>query len=369
MKKYGMVLISFGLAVALMGCGGGNKEETTKAETIKETTAAETKAPETTAEQTEQETAEAAASGMANPWKYDVTPEDVKNLTGEEFIVPEGAEEVSYGIMESDKLSEMNFTLDGKKYCARMKPGTEFEDISGLFYDWNVENEEVSNTVETKSRQNINDHISNVLWFNGSMIYSLYTDDKEKDIDEVMKVAKPMFEKTESSMMAEIENLDENNTEDLENFFNNIDLEAYTKMIMEQAKEGEKKYPVTLEVKDSSEDVKELKGGLFITSDGVECRKLKLSCNESAPNFGVELYNNTGSDKTFDQTKFVIEKEKDVYINPFVFEQTREPETVGGDTKRLYMSYTVYDTKGVEAGDEVSVYYDGVFITKLTAEK
>lgn len=368
MRKYGIILITFGLALTLIGCGGGKAEETTKAETKVETTAAETKAPETAPKQTEPETTEAATAGMANPWKYDVTSEDVKNLTGEEFIVPEGAEDVSYGIMEADKLAEMNFTLDGKKYSARMKPSTVSEDISGLFFDWNVENEEVSNSTEIKSRQNINDHISNVLWFNGSMIYSLYTDDKDMDIDELMKAAKPMFENTESSMMAELENLDADNPEDLANFFNNIDMEAYTKMVMEQAKEGEKKYPVTLEVKDSSEDVNPVDGGLFKTKDGVECRSLKISSNDGTGSFGVEYYNNTGSDKTFDQTKFVIEKEAGVYINPFVFEQTREPEKVGGDTKRLYMSYTIYDTKGAEPGDEVSVYYDGVLIKKLTVE-
>ena len=33
------------------------------------------------------------------------------------------------------------------------------------------------------------------------------------------------------------------------------------------------------------------------------------------------------------------------------------------------INLTIYDPKGAKAGDEVSVYYDGVFITKLTIDK
>ena len=147
-----------------------------------------------------------------------------------------------------------------------------------------------------------------------------------------------------------------------------IDIEEYTKMVMEQAKEGEKKYPVTLEVKESSKDVNPVDGGLFMTEDKVECRSIKFTNTDGIFSFGMELYNETGSDKTFDQTKFVFEKEKGVYVNPFVIDQIREPETVSGELKRLWMSYPIYDPKGLQTGDEVSVYYDGVFITKQAVE-
>jgi hypothetical protein len=115
--------------------------------------------------------------------------------------------------------------------------------------------------------------------------------------------------------------------------------------------------------------VNPIDGALFITSDKVECRSLKLSCFNNAYSFGVELYNETGSDKTFDQTKFVIEIKDGEYVNPFVFAQLQEPETVSGEMKRLWMSYNIYDPKDLKVGDEVSVYYDGVFITKLTVEQ
>lgn len=459
MKKTAILMIAMIFAAALAGCGNKAEQQTANEE---------------------------PAVGMANPWKYDVSAQEVKDLTGAEFIVPEGASDVTYGIMESDKLAEMNFTLGDARFEARMKPTSDFEDISGLFYEWDAEGVDKIGDADAQIRLFFEENISNVLWFDGERMYSLFTNGADQEGEEALRVSKLVYGVSETgdaeeTEVAEAEDAretkditDENgitvtdmeimiNTPEtltfeftlnnpdgkdvtfdqtkiklenydgtelypfkdekepidasaqverhsytmdignvkngdeisvyydgkyassifvtggpiasdtdlsgMEDFFSNIDLEEYTKMVMEQAKEGEKQFPVKLEVKESSKDVNPVDGGLFITSDKVECRSLKLSCPNDVYSFGMELYNNTGSDKTFDQTKFVIEKEKGVYLNPFVFEQVREPETVGGDTKRLWTTFTIYDPKGVKAGDEVSVYYDGVFITKLTVEK
>ena len=162
---------------------------------------------------------------------------------------------------------------------------------------------------------------------------------------------------------------DDADMESLEDLLGGISLEEYTQMMVEQAKAAEKANPVKLEKKESSKDVNPIDGGLFITSDKVECRSLKLSCFNNVYSFGVELYNETGTDKSFDQTKFVIEIKDGEYVNPFVFAQLQEPETVSGEMKRLWMAYNIYDPKDLKVGDEVSVYYDGVFITKLTVEQ
>ena len=41
--------------------------------------------------------------------------------------------------MPSENLAEMRFTLDGMEYTARIKPSEEFDDISGLYYEWEIE--------------------------------------------------------------------------------------------------------------------------------------------------------------------------------------------------------------------------------------
>ena len=532
MKKNMIIISTIAISLVLFGCAG--KDTKPMSEETKETVE------DTEAKKTE---------GLANPWKYGVTAEDVKNLVNSEFPVPDGASEVSYGIMESEKLAEMDFVLNGKHYTARMEPSKEFKDISGLYYEWDAEGVDIINGAEAQIRVAFVDNISNILWNDGEMMYSVYTPYGDRDGHDLMAVVKGMYDPAEAAEtektdtgdydmygyvvdklptdkyynhynvkgdndeificnyngndelkegtyvgmwqigdgwtlevidddgnstaekavitdengitvtdmeltintpetccfefslnnpggrdltfditkirlenydgtkldpfgkenkpldasakterhsytmdVGNLKNGDEvsvyyddkyvtsifvkggpvstmDDTEEIENYFAGVDLDEYTRMVMEKAREAEEKNPVVLEKKDSSKDVNPVESGLFITSDKVECRSLKLSCHGNVFSFGMELYNDTGSDKTFDQTKFVIEKGEGVYVNPFVFEEVREPEVVKGDTKRLWMAYTIYNPKDLKIGDEVSVYYDGVFITKLTVEK
>lgn len=81
--------------------------------------------------------------GMANPW-VDLTEAELRQKAGAFFHVPEGAQEVVWRWLESDRLAEMQFKIDGDEYCARMQPA-ELEDgqlmnISDMYFAW--ENEE-----------------------------------------------------------------------------------------------------------------------------------------------------------------------------------------------------------------------------------
>ena len=77
--------------------------------------------------------------GLANPWK-DLTAEELKEASGLSFGVPEGAENVIYRYLPEDNLAEMQFTVDSDEFCARIKPAGEEENISGMYFAW--ENEE-----------------------------------------------------------------------------------------------------------------------------------------------------------------------------------------------------------------------------------
>ena len=172
MRRYGILIICIVTMAGLYGCKG-TAEKTLDQQTL------------------ETPSGEEQNTEIANPWKFDVAAEDVKNLTGREFTVPEGASDVTYGIMEHGKLAEMNFTLDGKRYCVRMKPAADFEDISGLFYDeWDAEGVDEINGAEAHIRQYFGETINSVLWFDGSMMYSVYTSEGDKDGFDVLKIAK-----------------------------------------------------------------------------------------------------------------------------------------------------------------------------------
>ena len=80
----------------------------------------------------------AAEAGLANPWE-ETTAEELARFPGVTFGVPEGAEDIEYRLLREDSLAEMQFTWHDLRYCARIKPAAEFEDISGLYYDWTYE--------------------------------------------------------------------------------------------------------------------------------------------------------------------------------------------------------------------------------------
>ena len=79
---------------------------------------------------------------IANPWT-DMTQEALQQASGLTFNLPEGAENVCYRWLEADALAEMQFTMDGDEYCARIQPA-ELEDgelmnISGMYFEWEHE--------------------------------------------------------------------------------------------------------------------------------------------------------------------------------------------------------------------------------------
>lgn len=146
-----------------------------------------------------QETQKEEPVGLANPWEYDVSPEEVKELTGGEFIVPEEASDIVYGVMKEAKLAEMNFTLGDVRYCARMEPADDFEDIAGLFYEWDAEGVEDMGGAEALVRINLEENVTNVLWYDGSMMRSMYTNGADSEGYEVVRMARIVFDVPEAS--------------------------------------------------------------------------------------------------------------------------------------------------------------------------
>ena len=112
---------------------------------------------------------------LVNPWEYDLTAEEVKERTGCEFIVPEGAYDVAFAANKADGIAEMDFTMDEVKYNARMKATEDYEDISGAFYEWDAEGvDEVGNAM-ADVRIYTPDNVCNVIWLDRGMMYSLFT--------------------------------------------------------------------------------------------------------------------------------------------------------------------------------------------------
>ena len=81
-----------------------------------------------------------AEVGLANPWT-ELTAEELRDKTGLSFGIPRGAENIAYRLLDGARLMEMQFTLEGDEYCARIQPADEYTDISGMYFEWDGEEE------------------------------------------------------------------------------------------------------------------------------------------------------------------------------------------------------------------------------------
>ena len=123
---------------------------------------------------------------IANPWE-DMTAEQLEEASGLRFGVPEGAENVVYRYLAGEGLAEMDFSRANGEYCARVQPKKDpsgmMQDISGLFLDWDYDDDTTvknlpANIVQVKSDGT---WIERLLWADeaNGLQYSLtvYADD------------------------------------------------------------------------------------------------------------------------------------------------------------------------------------------------
>ena len=126
---------------------------------------------------------------LANPWR-DVTGEELAQLSGISFGVPEGAEGIVWRWLESDGLAEMQFTMDGDEYCARIQPAAledgELMNISGMYFDWEYEEDvTIGHCPGTlcQAKTGSEDWVELCLWYDSApgLMYSLSVYTTEPD--------------------------------------------------------------------------------------------------------------------------------------------------------------------------------------------
>ncbi len=140
-------------------------------------------------------------ASLANPWT-ETDPAGLMEKLGLSFKVPEDAKDVIYRMNESEKMAEMRFTLNDMPFTARIKPvGTEFEDISGLYYQWdNVQESSLRWTKEKIMKVRTGEKtIEAYLWFDvvPGLMYSLSTEGADLDGFDIVAVADMICERVQ----------------------------------------------------------------------------------------------------------------------------------------------------------------------------
>ena len=141
------------------------------------------------------------AVGLANPWT-EMTEEDLKQTAGVPFEMPEGAENAVYRWLESERLAEVQFTLDGDEYCFRVLPDAlqegEMDNISGMYFAWeNEEPVQIKHCAGTLglAQTGSEEWVELCLWYDAApgLMYSLSVYTVEPDGLDLTAVADALF--------------------------------------------------------------------------------------------------------------------------------------------------------------------------------
>ena len=134
-----------------------------------------------------EETSSDETMEIANPWT-ELTEEELLEVSGLTFNIPEGAKDVVCRWLEEDSLAEIQFFLDEDEYCARIKPDAleegQLDNISDIYFEWeNEENVTVGGCPGTlgQAQTGSEDYVELCLWYDivPGLMYSLsvYTTD------------------------------------------------------------------------------------------------------------------------------------------------------------------------------------------------
>ena len=142
--------------------------------------------------------------GMANSWS-DISEDEADALVPNLFAAPEGATNVAWSKMEGDgnPMVQMTFDSDGLSYVARAQvTGDKEEDISGLSYEWDVEDEGTlsgwgDGNMPVKSYRSIGDDewVDLCRWYDVEVgiSYSLSVSSSDLDGFDLQAIAEQMY--------------------------------------------------------------------------------------------------------------------------------------------------------------------------------
>ncbi len=153
MKKIIALIITAAIGMALCACGTQTKSGD------------DTTAPES----------ESTGAGIVNPM-VEASADEIKEKIGVEFKIPEKASGPDYYIVAGE-MAQADFSLDGNLYTLRAKKSDILDDISGMYYEWDI-NEVCDingNGGEIHIVNNENEKASSVIWYDpaAGMTYSV----------------------------------------------------------------------------------------------------------------------------------------------------------------------------------------------------
>lgn len=150
------------------------------------------------AEEVTDDTVDNELANIGNPWE-DSDRDDILASIGVVMDVPEGSSDVLYQKNMSEGIGQVVFTYGepSLEYTYRIKSTDGFEDISGLYYEWDVDDEGEFGYCPSQSRRALSDGemIVSLLWYDvvPGFMYSLSTQASDLDGFDIQAVAQMVY--------------------------------------------------------------------------------------------------------------------------------------------------------------------------------
>ena len=186
--KYKNLILPILFILCLVGCS--------KAENII-TNEQNTKEPDVLESSTEELSGESMQ--VANPWR-ESSEAEIEELMHIEIDLPGDFSNVYYQVMNEGELCEIDFDYLDLTFTYRMKETNGREDISGMYYDWDMEDTADFHGYEAYASRAVTDEETADLfeWYDkdGGNMYSLGTTAKDLDGFDIQAVAEMLIEDT-----------------------------------------------------------------------------------------------------------------------------------------------------------------------------
>lgn len=137
-----------------------------------------------------------AEAGPANPWTP-TTAQGLMDALGLQLGLPDGATNVAWQMMEAEQMGQVTFAWQGVDCTARVVPKDIFEDISGLYYEWDSQTDCAVGRCSGVCRRAHADGkaVELCLWYDDltGMMYSVSAIDADPDGFDILAAARILY--------------------------------------------------------------------------------------------------------------------------------------------------------------------------------
>lgn len=163
----------------------------------------------TTAEETvESESAAEDFVGMNNPWVESDQAGVLENV-GFTMTPPSGATNVTYQYLTTTGMGQMQYEYDGINWVYRIQPTNDFEDISGMYCEWDAETDGKVGAWDAKYMSRVSEEegdVQVVNWYEivTGVSYSLIAQSPDLDGIDIQVFAEEIYEPLQGDVDGEM---------------------------------------------------------------------------------------------------------------------------------------------------------------------